>query len=260
MVSKEIKILNILLNNLKNNHMRIFIYIIVFYCTLQTCLSQTMDIPQSSAYEYFKAFVRIQQGKVAYEHEDFDFFSNKKIDAYGLKVYEFHYMDLFSMKEKLLVEVINNHRLYDDSLLMNHLESFGMREKNVLLDSLLKQYLRISSQDSLIHKYRQGFEKIDFYQNNNSSCIFIGIVAYSPKNDAFYDLLGFKYNDFAIFLNNELLTQASWERYRNNEKSLKKELKSLKLFEIDLGLYYDYYVKSKNLKERYPIKFKMNAL
>lgn len=153
--------------------MRLFAYIIIFYSTLQTCLSQTMDISQSSAYDYFKAFVKIQQGKAAYEHEDFDFFSTKQIDAYGLKVYEFHYMDLFSMKEKLLVEVINNHRLYNDSLLMNHLESFGRREKNVLLDSLLKQYFRISSQDSLIQKYRQVYEKINFYQNNNSSCIFI---------------------------------------------------------------------------------------
>lgn len=123
----------------------------------------------------------------------------------------------------------------------------------------LKQYLRINSQDSLIQKYRQGFEKINFYQNNNSSCIFIGIVAYSPKNDVFYDLLGFKYNDFAFLLNNELLNNISLERYRRNEKSLKKELKRLKIFDIDLGLYYDYYVKSKNLKERHPIKFKVCA-
>jgi hypothetical protein len=235
------------------------IFIILFYSTLQTCLAQPKDVPQSLATEYFMTFIRVQQGRVAYDHQKFDLFLTKQIDKYGLKVYEFRYIDLFSMKEKLLVDVINNNYLFNDSILMNHLESYGMKEKNILMDSLLLEYLRINNQDSLIQKYMQRYQKMDVYKNNNSSCISVAIVAYSPKNDEFYDLLGFKNNDFAIFLNNELLTHASWERYRSNEKILKKELKNLKFFDIDLGTYYDYYVKSKNTKEYYPIKFKVTS-
>lgn len=236
-----------------------FFVVILFNSVVLTSLAQSEGIPNLLALEYFKANVRIQQGVAMQERQDYELFLDEHVDLYGLSIYKFQYIDLFSIKEKLLVKVITDYKLYKDSALMHHLESYGIKEKNTLLDSLLKKYLRISGSDTLIKTYIKEHRGGDFYENRSSSCIRVGIIAYSSKNDAFYDLLGFKYNDFAVFLNTELLSNAILERYRKDEKKLKEELKKLNFFGLDLVEYYDYYVKSKTMLERYPIKFKVVA-